>query len=270
MRDSLDKSILRVTLSYAGIQVLMFSSFGLASGFFSRYVPAFLVSCIGFHIVLYSLLRVFKRDFALADTGAMLERVNLANLITLFRVSSLPTLLFLVLAAKDYRIKVPLLIMIVLVFASDFIDGYVSRTQSQITRIGKMMDSASDYAVLVVLTIVFYYFHFIKIWFFALVIGRLAIQTAFMAALYLIRGKIKPRTTFMGKAAIASIMVLYAAEILELVVPVGLMSVLRWLQWAAAAVVGLSVIDKILAFRKDLAEAETEPVSDAKNAQGGS
>jgi len=254
MSDNLDKSIRRVVLSYAGIQVVAFSALGMAAGFFARYETPFLASCLAFHLFLFGVLRLFKGDFALADSGRPLETVNLANLITIFRVSSLPTLLFLVVASKDYRINVPLLIVVFIVFVSDFVDGWVSRTTAQVTRIGKILDSASDYAVLVVMTIVFYYFHFIKVWFFALVLGRLGAQAIFMAILFLVHGKIRPRTTFMGKAAIASIMVLYSAEILELIVPAGLMAVLGYLQWTAAAVVALSVIDKGIAFAQDLRE----------------
>jgi phosphatidylglycerophosphate synthase len=254
-----------------GIQAAAFTVFGIASGFFQRYGLPFFATCIGFHLFLFSLLRIFKGDFALADTGVMLPRINLANLITLFRVSCLPTLLFMIIASKDYHeISLPLLIVVFIVFASDFVDGWVSRATRQVTRIGKMMDSASDYMVLVVLTIVFYYFHFIRVWFFALVMGRLAIQTVFVATLYLVHGSIRPRTTMMGKAAIASIMVLYGAEILELIVPVGFMAYLRWLQWAAAAVVGASVIDKIIAFLQDLRAVEEKPDREIGTSDGGS
>jgi phosphatidylglycerophosphate synthase len=194
------------------------------------------------------LLRVFKRDFAIAESGQALARVNLANLITLFRVSTLPTLLFLVIASKDSLIRIPLLVLVVIVFASDFLDGYISRTRGEVTRIGKMMDSASDYSVLVVLTIVFYYFHFIKVWFFALVVGRLAIQALFVALIYFIKGRIEAKTTFLGKAAIASIMLLYAAEILELLAPVRLLSALGYLEALAALVIGASVFDKVIFF----------------------
>ncbi len=253
MRDSLDKSIVRTLLSFGLLQLFVFSAFGLGGGFFARYSPPFLATFLAFYAFLYALLRVFKSDFAIAETGQALDRVNAANVITLFRVSSLPTLLFLVLASKDYRsIDIPLLVLVFLVFASDFVDGWVSRSTGQVTRIGKLMDSASDYLVLVVLTIVFYYFHRIDVWFFALVIGRLGLQALFMAVLFLVQGRLRPRTTFLGKVAIASIMILYGAEILELILPVGLLPLLRDLQWVAAAVVGLSVIDKIIAFVQDL------------------
>jgi phosphatidylglycerophosphate synthase len=265
MHDSLDRSILRVSLGYAGLQVVVFSAFGIASGFFARYAPAFLATCFAFQAFLFWQLRGFKKDFAIAESGQALERINLANLITLFRVSSLPTLLFLVIASKDYAaIKIPLLVFVFVVFTSDFVDGWVSRTTGQVTRIGKMLDSASDYLVLVVLTVAFYYYHRIGPWFFGLVMCRLSIQALFVAILFKRHGSIRPHTTFLGKAAIASIMLLYGLEIMELIVPVGLMPALGWIQWIAAVIVGASLIDKVIAFvgdfrRDDSAGRATEP-----------
>ncbi|HUX37093.1 MAG TPA: CDP-alcohol phosphatidyltransferase family protein [Rectinemataceae bacterium] len=257
MRDSLDKSILRVILVYLILQVAVFSAFSLGAGFFWRYWTPFGAAALGFHLFLLLLLRLFKRDFALAEGGQSLDRVNLANRITLFRVSSLPTLLFLVIASRDYRIRIPLLIFMAAVFATDFLDGWISRTRSQVTRIGKMMDSASDYLVLVVLTIVFFYFRFIGDWFFWLVTGRLAEQAVFMAIIFFVRGRLKPRTTFLGKAAIASIMVLYSGLLLEmLILPFGIAKAMNVLEILVAAIIVMSVIDKVIAFVRDLADTE--------------
>ena len=253
MRDSLDISMRRTLAGFCLLHLAVFVAFGLASGFIGTYLLPFIATYLSFNAFLYGFLRVFKSDFAIADTGRPLEKVNAANLITLFRVSSLPTLLFLVIASKDYpSIDIPLLVVVFIVFASDFVDGWVSRSTGEVTRIGKLMDSASDYLVLIVLSIVFYYFHRIDVWFLALVLGRLFLQGLFMGALFLLQGKLRPRTTFMGKAAVASIMLLYGVGILDLIVPVGLLPYFHWLEWAAAVVVGLSVVDKIVAFAQDL------------------
>lgn len=257
MRDSLDRSILRVILAYLALQLAVFAAFSLGSGFFWRFSKPFGITAIGFHLFLYLLLKLFKQDFALVDAGTTLSRVNLANKITLFRVSSLPTLLFLVIASRDYAIRIPLLVFMALVFASDFLDGWASRTRGQVTKIGKMMDSASDYLVLVVLTVVFFYFKFIQGWFFWLVVGRLFEQSAFMAIIFLVRGRVKPRTTFLGKAAIASIMVLYSGLLLELLfIPFGLAKAIGTLEILVAAVIVASVVDKVLAFVQDLGDRE--------------
>jgi len=158
----------------------------------------------------------------------------------------------LILAAKDYRIRLPLLGLVVIVFATDFADGYISRKAGEVTRVGKMLDSASDYALLIVLTIVFYYFKLVPPWFFLLVTARLGLQVTFVFILIFINKRIEPKTTFMGKAAVASIMVLYALEVTRLIFGLGRIELIVALEWATAAIVLLSMVDKAIAFTREL------------------
>lgn len=264
--DRLGKSILGAIAAYFLLQVAIFSSFALfakptsdiaAKNLFMSYGLRFFVATACYHALLLVLLFLFKQDFAKVPSGEKLDRVNLANRITLFRLTSMPTLLFLVLASKDFRIRLPLLGLVVLVFATDFADGYVSRTAGEVTRIGKMMDSVSDYVLLIVLTIVFYYFSLVPPWFFLLVTARLLLQVFFMALLFLINKKVEPKTTFMGKAAVASIMVLYAVEVLRLIFGIGRVVPVVVLEWAVAAIVLVSMVDKVLAFARELPRSAT-------------
>jgi phosphatidylglycerophosphate synthase len=250
---------------YSALQLfifLLFATFAvpanpaLPRGFVVRYGPLFLLVALPFFALLLAMLFIFKNDFVKEPSGERLERVNLANRITLFRVSSMPTLLFLVLAAKEYRIRIPLLCLVVLVFATDFADGYVSRKAGEVTRVGKMMDSASDYTLLIVLTIVFYYFSLVPPWFFLLVTARLGLQVVLVFVLILINRKIEPKTTFMGKAAVASIMVLYALEVLRLIFGIGRLAVVVGLEWVTAAIVLVSMVDKVVAFARELPKSK--------------
>jgi phosphatidylglycerophosphate synthase len=180
--------------------------------------------------------------------------VNLANRITLFRVSTLPTLLFLVLAARDYRIRFPLLALVIVVFASDFVDGYISRRSGEVTKVGRMLDSASDYSLLIVLTIVFHYFSLIPRWLFVLVVARLGIQVLLMGILIVVKRRIDPKTTFLGKVAVATIMVLYAIEVLRLIFGIADPRFVSVLEWTVGAVVLVSVADKVVSFFRSLLE----------------
>ena len=63
-----------------------------------------------------------------------------------------------------------------------------------------MLDSASDYALLIVLTIVFYYFSLVPPWFFLLVTARLGLQVAFVFILIFVNKKIEPKQTWVQKA----------------------------------------------------------------------
>lgn len=253
MRDSLKTSFCRVIAAYFALQCSIYLAFSLSAGFFGRYALFFFILSPGFHLFLLVMLFLFRRDFVLESTGAVLTKVNRANKITLFRVSTLPTLLVLILAAKDYRIRLPLLGLVVLVFLSDFADGYVSRKGGEVTRVGRMLDSASDYSLLIVLTIVFYYFSLIPFWYFALVIGRLFLQSALMGILIAVKRRIEPKTTFLGKAAVASIMVLYAIEVARLAFGLPRSLGFSAAEWLGGLVILASVLDKVFAFSRQLA-----------------
>ena len=261
MIDKLGKSIIGAILAYFLLQLVIFASFAyfalpsdpsMPRGFLLSRGPAFLITAFVYHAIMLTMLLVFKQDFVKTPSGEKLQRVNLANAVTLFRLTSMPTVLFLVLAAKDYRMRLPLLGLVVLVFATDFADGYISRKAGEVTKIGKMMDSASDYGLLLVLTIVFYYFSLVPPWFFLLVTARLSLQVVLVFVLIFVNKKIEPKTTFMGKAAVASIMVLYALEVLRLIFGIGRIELIAILEWATAAIVLVSVVDKVIAFVREL------------------
>ena len=157
-KPHLRKSIDRTVIAYIVLQHALFCAFALPGGFFREFFLSFSLASLAFHTFLYTLLRFFIDDFRNEATGILFPSMNLANRITLVRISTLPTLFFLVVAARTYRIRYPLLILVVLIFITDFLDGYVSRKAHQVTKIGRMMDSASDYSVLIVLTLVFRYY----------------------------------------------------------------------------------------------------------------
>jgi phosphatidylglycerophosphate synthase len=260
VNDRLGKSIIGVIVAYFLLQLGVFAAFavfaepsssGMHRGFLLRYGPSYLAVTVAYNGVLLALLFFFKQSFVKEPSGVRLEKVNLANVVTLYRLTSMPTLLFLVLAAKEYRIRLPLLCLVVLVFATDFVDGYISRKAREVTKVGKMMDSASDYALLIVLTIVFYYFKLVQPWFFLLVTARLGLQVIFVFILIFVNKRIEPKTTFMGKVAVASIMVLYAVEVIRLIFGIGRIELVAVLEWATAAIVLLSMVDKAVAFARE-------------------
>jgi phosphatidylglycerophosphate synthase len=259
--DRLGKSIVGTVLGYFFLQVAIFASFAavalpslesLPRTFLASLGPQFLAIAVAYHAVLIATLLLFKRDFLKVPSGERLERVNLANRVTLFRLTSMPTVLFLVLAARDYRIRYPLLVLVVLVFSTDFVDGWISRKAGEVTKVGKMMDSASDYCLLLVLSIVFYYFSLVPIWFFILVTARLGLQVVLVSILIVVNKRIEPKTTFMGKAAVASIMVLYAVEVIRLIFGIGRIELVVVLEALTAAIVLVSMVDKVMAFVREL------------------
>lgn len=257
-KKSLRGSITKTVIIYFLIQSLIFSAFALSGGFFDAFWIQFFCTSGSFHIIFYALLILFQDDFRKEKTQEKLASMNLANKITLIRLSTLPTLLYLVIAAKSHRIRYPLLVLVICIFATDFLDGYISRKANEVTKIGRMMDSASDYSLLIVLTVVFHYYVMIPKWFLILVLARLGIQMLFMAILIIVRKRIEPTSTLMGKVAVASIMIVYSIQVLGLIVgglPPLLMKIIEWI---AAAILVVSIGDKIISFVSTLKEMKQE------------
>jgi len=256
--QSLRQSFARTIIVYFLCQCAVFCVFALPSGFFAAFGTAFFFTSVGFHAFLLFLLNLFIDDFRKEATQEKLSFINLANKITLIRVSTLPTLLFLVVAARSYRIRYPLLILVVFIFITDFLDGYISRRDNEVTKAGRMMDSASDYSLLIVLTLVFHYYRLIPIWFLVLVLTRLGLQVLFMAILIAIKRRIEPKATFMGKVAVASIMVVYSVEVFGLIAGELPLLLKNTIEWTVAALIVASIGDKAISFAASLKGAKLE------------
>jgi len=252
---SLVQSFIRFLIAYQTIQVAIFLAYSIPMRFFSSYIVDFLFSSIGFHVFIFMLLFVFRGDFVIEPSGRKLERVNKANAITLFRLSTLPTILFIILASKDYPMRYQLVALVAIVFATDFLDGYISRRDKETTRVGRMMDSASDYSLLFVISIVFYYFKIIPGWFLALLVTRLAGQAVMLLAVLVVKKRITPKTSFLGKATVASTMVLYAFELLRFVADIP-PAAFRVFEAVVGLVIMVSIIDKVIMMAHDLGSTD--------------
>jgi phosphatidylglycerophosphate synthase len=243
-RARLSRSIYLSVTGFLAFQILLFLIFFRAYHMSGSYLRLFLSITVLFHLAVLAFLLAFRKNFALVDGGRGLARVNLANEVTLARMSTLPTLLILIVASKEYSIRAPLLVLVALVFVTDFADGWISRASRQVTFMGRMLDAISDYSVLIVLSIVFYYYELIPGWFFWIVIFRLVFQGAGMAVLLMARRPIRTQSTFMGKAAIFSTMALYTLEVLRVMVRWEAPGAWKALEYAAGGVVFFSVFEK--------------------------
>ena len=208
----------------------------------------YLAISAGYHGLLTGLLILRSMDFRVEGTDEQLARVNLATSFTFIRLSSIPTVVFLVIQATRYPLLPVVLPALVLVFLTDLLDGLAARRRHQITFVGKYLDSGSDYLMIIAVSVLFYFFRLIPTWFFALIMSRLVLFAAGMAALTLRRGKADPLATFLGKASVFATMVLYVLELAESFrVPViGHPIVVRVFEYLVAAVIVASVVDKAL------------------------
>lgn len=210
---------------------------------------SFLALTMVYHAFLTALLLARRGDFRIEASGRPLTRVNLANRLTYIRLSSLPTIVFLVIQAPDYPASLPVILpLICAVFATDFMDGMTARRRGEITFVGRYLDSASDYLTIIAITIVLYYFGMLALWFLLLVLVRLVFFAVGMALLAVREGKANPLVTFAGKASIFSLMVLYAMEIARLFsVPwIGDEAVVRIVSYVVAGIVAASMVDKAI------------------------
>lgn len=216
---------------------------------------------LGILLVYHGLLTVFlvsrKADFHIEGMQAPLSRVNLSNSLTFARLSSIPTLLFLIIQASASYLVPVLLPFAILVFATDFLDGIVARKKHQVTFVGRYLDSTSDYVIIVAVSVVFLYYALIPSWFFVLVVCRLVLFAFGMAMLALREGKADPVATFMGKASIFATMVLYVMELAEFFhVPViGNTIVVAVVEWVVAAIIVASLADKGIFLKRRFGQA---------------
>ena len=198
-----------------------------------------------------------REDFRVEVTGKVLERVNLPNTLTFVRLSSLPAILFLVIQAQDFPATLPVILPIIcVVFATDFLDGMAARRRGEITFVGRYLDSASDYLTIIAVTIVLFLFELLPTWFFILVLARLVLFALGMAVLALREGKANPLATFLGKASVFALMVLYALEVARLFsVPwIGDLTVVTVILYVVAVIVAVSIVDKAVFLARQFAE----------------
>jgi phosphatidylglycerophosphate synthase len=97
------------------------------------------------------------------------------------------------------------------------------------------------------MAIVYYIFRLLPAWLFLLILSRLVFHILCMAILYRVRKRLEPRTTLFGKITIASLMILFIIEAAAVILP-RLRAFIIYVEITAAALIGLSIIDKAVYF----------------------
>jgi len=251
-KRSLRNSILLLLAVYGTIQITGVSFIAYLYGFNRELTIGFYISEILFHTLIALFMLIAHNLFYRVSDGKKLIKVNAANKVTLLRISMLPTVLFLIMAARDHQVAPILIPVIAITFLTDLLDGWISRTHNQVTQIGKVLDSVSDYALLLVVSIAYRIFDLLPIWLFLLIIGRLAFQAFGMLALLIVNQKVEPKPSMFGKIAVATTMSLFALEALKLALPPEWKVFFVYVEIIAGTIVGLSVVDKGLFFRNEV------------------
>ena len=200
--------------------------------------------------LIFLLLRC-RGDFELLDGEALL-RINPSNVLTLARLTSIPTLVMLMIAAAERTAPMwPALALLSVVLLTDVADGALARRRGQVTSIGAHLDSSTDYLLLGTASILLLIYGIGMRWAFVALVGRLAIQSAIVFWL-VSAGRPLPSTTRLGKASIVAGMVLLAAALGAQVMPSSgiLLGVLRTLDIALVGVLAISAVEKLVLFMR--------------------
>jgi len=244
-------SIIKTVGINLAVQWLIYAVLFILHPFSTLRTLLFAVVSLFIHTGTGYLLIKMKDLFRKTDDGTPLSQVNLANILTLFRLFALPTVLFLVIEwDRGSKIGIPLLILMIAAFVTDFFDGMASRRKGMVTEIGRVLDSFADYMSLYVLTISFYLLHIIDLWLFVLVLARGLMVWTGMAILAFRGAEVKVQPSIMGKVSVFAIMTLYAFEIAVFLIPrLEAQTVLVLVvEIIAAVIIAASMVDKVFQF----------------------
>ena len=247
-------TLLALFLGQAALAALAFHLYAIPVAEATWYLVVLPVMHGAIGVVLTALRDLFTNT----DTGQRLTRVNFANKLSLVRLSSAPTVLWLVLLARDYAVGPIVVPLTAAVFLTDLLDGQISRRTHQTTQIGQRLDSSSDYTVLVVVSIALIGYDLISGWFFAIVIIRLGFPLVGQSVLLVIRRwKVPFRTSFLGKASVFAIMTAYAISLVSLIdgIPDWSRVVQTVAEYAAGALAVVSLAEKVYQYPGEIAHA---------------
>jgi phosphatidylglycerophosphate synthase len=219
-----------------------------------EYLLFFLLSCIGHILVGYGLIKL-SDDFRLTETEEPLTKINIPNLLTLFRLSSLPTISFLLILSRTFSITIFLMIYMAIAFLTDLFDGMISRKTHQITYIGRKLDSASDYMILFAIAIGFAVYKLTPFWMFLLIIFRGLFMV--VGVIWLSRiCKLEAESSLLGKVSVFAIMTMFGLEILHtLKVPFLILKIfIQSIEYATAVIIIISLGDKFHYFKQKYSE----------------
>jgi len=195
-------------------------------------------------------LILLRDKFVYEESGKALQKINLANLISLFRISSLPVIFILLLHIKEYPMLPVFLPYIFIIFLTDLIDGIIARHYHEITQIGKYVDASSDYLILIAISAIFIIFELIPFWFFILIIIRLLTFPLGMLAVSIMKKQIVYDISLLGKISIFLIMFIYAYELFCFLKIPFFMILRPYTEYAIGLVIVISLIEKILSIIK--------------------
>jgi cardiolipin synthase (CMP-forming) len=166
-----------------------------------------------------------------AETDRVL---TVPNVLSVARIAVLP----LVLSDLSTGRLARALVVMVLIGASDWFDGYLARVLDQRTRLGAVLDPIGDRAVFIVVGVGLVLADLLPLWVLVVLLAREA-AVVVVGGLLLLRGGSIPDTSRLGKVATSGLMLSITGLLAAAVLGDGAASPLGWLQLLAWA--GLTI-----------------------------
>ncbi|MEL3911523.1 CDP-alcohol phosphatidyltransferase family protein [Treponema pedis] len=256
MERKIGKAVLFFWLFQCSAIFAVYKAFNTDSEVFSN----FLIHISLWHGILLLFLVLHKSEFANINNQISSEKINIANLITLCRISSVPLIAFLLKHHQIPGVLAVLSVVLIIIFFTDLFDGLIARKMNQETGIGKMLDSMSDYSLLGLVSIVYFQLGLLPRWFFYLIIIRLMFQSLGMAFFMLLRFPMEVKSTYGGKITIAATMILYAVKLLQFFIPASeiLENILMTAEYSCGIIIFVFLFEKVYIFYKHYVHYKTQ------------
>lgn len=233
---------------YACIQLFFTGATGFVAELPGQTIALYFCLILLYHALIAFLLLKNRLLFSNPDTGAVLNRINIANRITLFRITSLPTVYYLFDCLSGTYLNILFPIALAILFLSDMADGFLARKLKQITRIGQMLDSIGDYSLIGLISIIYLRKGILPLWLFAIILFRLFFQASGMLLFILLKKPVPARSTPGGKISIAAIMALYSIELIKIFSKPELLNLVRTVEMVTGLLIGILIFEKLLIF----------------------
>jgi len=255
---SFERRVLAVLLGFLAVQTLGFAVFQAFYQLPSPWSWAFYPVTIGYHGALWFGLWSIRGHFFGLD-GTPLTKLGLPNLLTLFRLTSLPIIALVFLLARTRpSLALPLVIFVSIAFLTDLLDGFLARSFGLGTQLGKLLDSSTDYVILFSLAVVLGLSGVLPLYLLVFILVRLIFQVAGVLWIQIRFQRQWVETTWLGKASLFVLMVLFAVEILVFLRLPGWEG--HWaitsLEVFSAGVMVASTVDKAVFFLRKLRSAD--------------
>jgi cardiolipin synthase len=170
-----------------------------------------------------------ERPYAASD-----RILTVPNLLSAGRIVVLPLVHLDIVAGRFVRA----LLVLVLIGASDWFDGYLARVLDQRTRLGAILDPIGDRLVFVVVGIALVRGDLLPLWVLLVMLGREGV--VLLVGLVLLQlGRGIPETSRLGKVATSGLMLSITGLVAAAALGDGADAPLRWLQVVALA--GLTI-----------------------------